>query len=289
MVSRQQLYEKAGKIWATLCLAVKKYLRMDGSQWAAAFAHYAFFSLFPSIVLFVAIASFFVDRTRAATAIIAYVETYVPLAGEKQSYIFDTIAGVIEARGQAGVIAFLMLGWAAMRFYATLIRATNRAWGAEAHKWWRLPLKSLVFLGIMVGAILLGIAVPALTKMARDGLFPASDFQSWVYTLANLLIPAVVVFVSLSLVYKLAPRRPIRFAEVWAPALFATILLQSAESLFAIYLTNFAKLNAVYGAFGAIMALLLWIYLSGTIFIFGACICAAQAETRPGEHPGFRR
>jgi Ca2+-transporting ATPase len=283
------LNKKAGKAWATVCLAVKKFSRMDGSQWAAAFAHYAFFSLFPSIVLFVAIASFFVDRDRAATAIIAYVETYVPIAGEKQSYIFDTIAGVIEARGQAGVIAFLMLGWAAMRFYATLIRATNRAWGGEAHKWWRLPLKSLVFLGIMVGAVLLGIAVPALAKMARDRLFPASDFQSWVYTLGSLLIPTVVVFVSLSLVYKLAPRRPIRFAEVWAPALFATVFLRVAESLFAIYLTNFAKLNAVYGAFGGIMALLLWIYLSGTIFIFGACLCAAHAETTAGEPPAARR
>jgi Ca2+-transporting ATPase len=40
-------------------------------------------------------------------------------------------------------------------------------------------------------------------------------------------------------------------------------------------------LNAVYGAFGSIMALLLWIYLSGCIFIFGACLCAAQSQWRP--------
>jgi len=67
---------------------------------------------------------------------------------------------------------------------------------------------------------------------------------------------------------------------VWAAALCATVLLQAAESLFVIYLKNFATLNAVYGAFGGIMALLLWIYLSGCIFICGACLCAAQAEGR---------
>lgn len=39
-------------------------------------------------------------------------------------------------------------------------------------------------------------------------------------------------------------------------------------------------MNALYGAFGGIMALLLWIYLSGCVFIFGACLCAAQAEMR---------
>jgi Ca2+-transporting ATPase len=80
--------------------------------------------------------------------------------------------------------------------------------------------------------------------------------------------------------YKLAPRRPTRFAEVWLAALVATLLLLAAESLFVIYLKNFSTLNAVYGAFGGIMALLLWIYLSGCIFIFGACLSAAQAEDR---------
>jgi Ca2+-transporting ATPase len=71
-----------------------------------------------------------------------------------------------------------------------------------------------------------------------------------------------------------------RFAQVWLAALCTTALLQAAETLFVIYLKNFATLNAIYGTFGGIMALLLWIYISGCIFIFGACLCAAQAEGR---------
>ena len=268
------------RVWAILCLAVKTFSRIDGAQWAGAFAHYAFFSLFPLIILIVTIASAFIDRDRAGTKIIAYIETYVPIGGERQSYIFDTVAGVVKVRGKASVVALIILGWAAMRFFATLIRATNRAWGAEAHNWWRLPLKSLVFLAIMVSAVLLGVAVPVLAKMAKDGLFPVNDFSSWVYALGSFVIPWLVVFLSLSLFYRLAPRRPTRFAEVWASALCGTALLLATGSLFVIYLKNFATLNAVYGAFGGIMALLLWIYLSGCIFIFGACLCAAQAEER---------
>jgi len=61
-------------------------------------------------------------------------------------------------------------------------------------------------------------------------------------------------------------------------ALGATVLLKIAESLFVIYVKHFATLNAVYGTLGGIMALLLWIYLSGCGFIFGACLCAAQAQ-----------
>ena len=262
----RRLNQKIRRAGAVLFLALKTFSRIDGVQSAAAFAHYAFFSLFPLIVLCVTITSVFVDRDRAGTKVIAYVETYIPITGEMQSYIFDTIAGMVKARGQAGAVAFLMLVWAAMQFFTTLIHATNQAWGAPGYSWWRLPLKSLVFLAIMVSAVLLGIAIPVLAKMTRDWLFPVNDFRSWVRALESFALPWLVVFVSLSLFYRLAPRQPTRFAQVWAGALCATALLQMAESMFVIYLKNFATLNAVYGAFGGIMALLLWIYLSG-------CIC----------------
>lgn len=275
-----QLDQKTRRVWAILCLAVRKFSRIDGVQWAGAFAFNAFFSLFPLMVLLVTIASFFIDRDRAGKEVIAYMESYLPISGEMQRHIFDTIAGVIKARKQVGAVAFLILVWAAIQCFTTLIGATNRAWGGEVYTWWRLPLKSLALLGITAGSFLLGMTGPVLVKMARDWLFPVRDFRSWVYALGICVIPLLVVFLSLSLFYRLAPRLPTRFAEVWAAALFATALLQAAENLFVIYLKNFATLNAVYGAFGGIMALLLWIYLSGCIFIFGACLCAAQAEGR---------
>jgi len=270
------------RVWAILRLAVDKFLQIDGAQWAGTFAFNAFFSLFPLIILFVTIASAFFDRDRAGQEVIAYIESYIPISGEMQHYIFDTATGVIITRGSASVIAFLMLGWAAIQFFSALISSTNRAWGVKAYNWWRWPLKSLVFLAIMVSMVLLGVVAPVLAKMAKDWLFPVNDFSPWVYALVSFFIPLIVVFLSLSLFYRLAPRRPTRFTEVWAAALCATALLQAAESLFVIYLENFSTFNAVYGIFGGIMALLMWIYLSGCIFIFGACLCAAQAE-------GFQR
>jgi Ca2+-transporting ATPase len=266
------------RVWAILCIAVKKFLRIDGAQWAGAFAFNAFFSLFPLTVLLVTAASSFVDRDRAGKAVIAYMESYVPISGEMQRQIFDTIAGVIKARQQASAVALLILVWAALQCFTTLICATNRAWGTTVYNWWRLPLKSLVLLGITAGALLLGMAVPVLMRMAKGWLFQVDDFRSWVYGLGSFFIPLLVVFFSLSLFYRLAPRRPTRFAEVWAAALCATVLLRAGESLFVIYLQDFATLNAVYGTFGGMLALLLWIYLSGCIFIFGACLCAGQAE-----------
>ncbi len=269
-----------------LCLAIKKFLRIDGAQWAGAFAFNAFFSLFPLMVLLVTVASSFVDRDRAGKAVIACAETYIPISGEMQRQIFGILAGVIKARQQAGAVASLILVWAALQCFTTLICATNRAWGTPVHNWWRLPLKSLVLLGITAGAVLLGVAAPLLLRMAKGWLPPAHDFRSSVYGLGSFLIPLWVAFFGLCLFYRLAPRRPTRFAEVWIAALCATVLLRVSEGLFVIYLKDFATLNAVYGAFGGIMALLLWIYLSGCVFIFGACLCASQAEALGHWTPG---
>jgi len=267
--------QRARRVWAILCLTVKKFSRINGAQWAGAFAFNAFFSLFPLMVLLVTIASCFVDRDRAGKEVIGYIETYVPISGEMQRHIFDTISGVIKAREQASTVAFLILIWAALQCFTTLICATNRAWGTTVHNWWRLPLKSLVLLGSTTGAVLLGMAVPVLMRMAEGWLFPGYNLRSWVYGLASFFIPLLVVFFSLSLFYRLAPRRLTRFTEVWAAALCATVLLRAGASAFVIYLKDFATLNAVYGTFGGMMALLLWIYLSGCVFILGACLSAS--------------
>lgn len=261
---------------------MRKFLRIDGAEWAGAFAFHAFFSLLPLTILLVTLTTTVMGRDRAGQAVIAYMEKYIPIGGELQSQVFDTITGVIAAREQAGAVALLVLLWVALQCFSTLISATNRAWGAMAYSWWRRPLKSLILLGVTAGTILSSMAAPMLAKLAGDWLLPMVDYHIWVFALGSFAIPLLVVFLGLSLFYKLAPHRPTRFAEVWAGALYATVLLLAAESLFVFYLKHFATLNAVYGAFGGIMALLLWIYLSGCIFIFGACLCAARYEDLAG-------
>lgn len=277
----QKLRRAARRVWAVVGLATGKFLGLDGPQWAAAFAFNAFFSLFPLIFLLVTIASFFVDQERAGSEVIAYLQSRAPISGEMERQITETIGGVVAAREQAGVVALVVLVWASLKSFTTLIRATNHAWGLEGYNWWRLPLRSLLLLGSTAGAVLLGLAAPVLARVAKSWLAPECGLDGWIHAPVGFLFPLVVVFLGLSLFYRLAPRRPTRFAEVWAGALGATLLLRAAEALFVIYLKDFATLNALYGAFGGIMALLLWIYASGCVFIFGACLCASRADA-PG-------
>lgn len=273
-----RLKQRSSRAWAVTCFATKRFLLIDGTHWAGSFAFNAFFSLFPLIILCVTLASFFVDRESAGRAIVTYVEGYFSFDGEMQTRFLAVIVGVIEAREQAGPVALLILVWSALQCFISLVRVTNRAWGDEGYKWWRLPLRGMALLGVTAGAVLLSMAGPALASVGRSWLFPAKDFGYWVYALWGFVVPLLVLFLSLTLFYRLAPSRTTRFAEVWVAAACTTVLLQMTESLFVVYLKNFATLNAVYGMFGGIMALLMWIYLSGCGFIFGACLCAAQAE-----------
>lgn len=264
--------------WKIFWFAAQKFWQIDGVMWAGSFAFNAFFSLFPLIVLFVTVAAFFIDRHRAGIAIISYVEKYIPISGGMQSGIFNTIIGVANASGQAGAVALLLLFWVAIQCFTTLIIVTNRVWGTETYSWWRVPVKSMTLFILMGVAVLLGIAVPVLATIAKDWLIPLYDFRSWIYELVSFFIPLITVFLSLILFYRFAPSRHTRLGEVWIGALCATVLLRAAENLFVIYLKEFATLNAVYGALGGVMALLLWIYLSGCIFIFGVCLCSAQVD-----------
>ena len=266
------------KILKIFSISGDRFLKIDGSQRAAAFAYAAFFSFFPLMILFVAMASVFIDHNMAANATIEYIKRYIPLSGSMQNYIFSAMAGVVKIRIQAGSLMFIMLVWISIQFFITLISAANQAWGIKHHNWWHSPLKSVILFGFMAGAMFLGMALPMLMRMIKVWLFPTSTFISWVYPVGLFFIPWLIMFLGLGFFYKFAPRRRTSIQEVWAGALISTIFLQAGGNLFVLYLKNFSSLNVVYGAFGGIMAFLLWIYISGCIIIFGACFCAGQAQ-----------
>ncbi|MEA3306203.1 MAG: YihY/virulence factor BrkB family protein [Elusimicrobiota bacterium] len=269
-----------GKMPKILKTAVLRFFKINGTQRAAAFAYSAFFSFFPLMIILVTITSLFIDNNMAANALIEYIKRYIPISGSMQTYIFDAMEGVVKIRVQAGSIMFLFLIWVSIQFFITLIAATNKAWGSKPHDWWLSPLKSLVLFGYVGGAMFLGMGIPMLMRMIKVWLFPHSIIISWIYPIGLFLVPWLIMFIGLSFFYKLAPRRRTRLREVWLGALVSTVFLQVGGNLFVLYLKEFSSLNVVYGTFGGIMALLLWIYLSGCIIIFGSCFCAAQFEAK---------
>lgn len=267
------------RVFGVLRLTLDKFSDIDGTHRAAAFSYYAFFSLFPLMILLVTVGSKFVDHELAAARVIGYVENRVPLDIGMKRDLFDTLTGVVDARKRVSVFALVVVVWGASQFLEAIVRAVNRAWGTDMSGWWRLPVESLMSVAIMVSALFLSMIIPIGAQVLQQK-FPPSEFASWTFQASMSAIPTLVMLGALGLFYKLAPRRPTRFAEIWLAAISATLLLRGLESLFVVYLKIMAGFNAVYGVFGGLMAMLMWVYISGCIVILGACLSSAQAEAR---------
>ncbi len=275
-----RLERVAHLVWA----AIQRYSAIDGEQRAAAFAYYAFFALFPLVLLLVTIGTnFFSEKpTEVQDAIIGFINDYIPVGYQSQNAVVTTIQAVIKTRGSVSVVAALGLIWTSLRFFQALVRGVNKAWGTLEYSWWRLPIKNAYMVCILMSALLLGIVMPflveAFTAYWERYSIPlaGSAVVVQILDLARRLVPTVVLFYGFSVFYMLAPRGRKPFKSIWIAALVVTIALQLVKAIFVLYTKNVVNFNAVYGAFGSVIAMLVWIYLSGSIIIFGACLSAAH-------------
>ena len=250
------------------------YSSIDGEQCAASFAYYAFFSLFPLILLLVVVGTLFIpDRILAARRVVDEVQQFVPLQAKDKAVLVLTIDSTIQNGWRAGILGLLALIWSSLRFFQALVIGVNRAWGFKDYNWWKLPLKNLFMIGILISALLLGLGAPVIFSSLKNlRYFDIGVVAGWL----PVLLPGTILFYGLLMFYTFAPRRSRPFAHVWMSALVSTLLLELGQFGFGWYLGTFMNFNALYGVFGTIMGLLLWIYLSGVIMLFGGCIAATN-------------
>jgi membrane protein len=275
-------------IWDIIWRALRLYDETDGEQRAASFAYYAFFALFPLILLMVSITSSIFQqndelKARAAASIVSYVEQYMPITAGEANLVVGQINALVQSRRSAGIIASLVLMWSALRFFQALVRGVNRAWGTKEYSWWRLPIKNLLMVAIVTGALFLGIIGPLVLQTIdqywrRYRIANDFGFVAVAISLAGSMLPTLVLFFGFAAFYKFAPRGTVSWRYVWIPAFVVTVLLQLLRWLFVLYASNVANFNAVYGTLGAVVATLMWIYLTGTIIILGGCLSAAHAR-----------
>jgi YihY family inner membrane protein len=280
---RRWFHNCAAVFWRALV----KYDETDGEQRAASFAYYAFFALFPLVVLIISVSTMFFDQEFATTAITAQVKEHLPVESDLAERVIRTIQGVVRSRGKASIIALLVLIWSAVRFFQALVHGVNKAWGTKDYSWWRLPIKNFVMVCILVSALLIGTIAPVIVNYMEGAYWTNSwkvglDFL-WVidlFRMIRFLLAPLVLFYGFAMFYKFAPRRRTAFKEVWVSALFVTLGLNVLQRLFVLYTGSVADFNAIYGTFGSVIALLLWIYLTGSLIILGGCLAAAGYEIR---------
>ncbi len=280
-------------LWRVLRETILIYTRIGGEQSAAAFAYYALFSLVPLVALLLTLGSYVFPPA----SVMHTIHRFVPMGDAQQDLLWSMVNGLKKVRGSASLASLAILTWASLRFLHALLLSINHAWGTRHLPWWQMPVKNLVMIIAMSGALIIGTVLPALLQGITRILhsleswialyFPLLDLERLlaVVNLSRLIGGTLVLFYSFAMLYMLAPRHRPRFSQIWLPALLVSLLMQIGQAFFVNIVPKLINYSAIYGAMGSMMFLLLWVYIAGVIIISGGCLCAALAHLRGHSTP----
>jgi len=265
--------------------AFNRFGQANAAHVAAALAYYTVFSLFPLLLAMIAAGSFFLDGELVQSQVVRSVSQVIPVS---EQVIESNVEQVLERRGTVGVVGILGLLWSGTGVFTVLVGHINRAWKeAEARGFveQRLLGLGIGLIGMLAALLSLSLlSTPLLNVLPRlnDVLgrdFPILDTLLW--TLMASGVPALVAFIVFLNLYRWVPKTTVGWAEAAWGAGFVTLAWEAAKRGFAWYVSSdLVQYRLVYGSLGAVVALLLWIYLSSWLLLFGAHLSAAIARSR---------
>jgi membrane protein len=252
--------------------AVRRALEGDGRDTAAAIAFYAFFALFPLLLVAMSTAGFMFDSMTAQARLSEILDRSLPGSA---ALVTRQVEAVVDARGALGLIGVIGLIWSASAAMGAAGRAVNRSLGvrhgksAFKAKLQHLSLTALVSLGLSASLLLSSIsevlAAGDLAVLRRIGLETGLAGR-----FAGFLTAAVLAFGTFAVLYRTLPRLPVKWHEVLPGAIVATILFEVSKAGFLLYLTVAADYEAVYGSLSAIIVLMIWLVVCAWVFVVGA-------------------
>jgi membrane protein len=309
----RRLYEGADRLsGGTLGLLVatfKSMLEANAQDAAAAIAFYALFSIFPLLILLVILGSSFLETEENYERLINFISDIFPPAKELaeeniqrvqeigtelevllplKDLIRANLQQILNLRAPAGIVALTGLFWSATSVFEILARNIDRAWsGSKGRNFLEWRLVSMAMVGsLLIGLLVLSMVMVSffglLGQIARIFLGDATAYQMPIeLILLYKLVPDVVVFVTITILYCWAPKIRVRWYDAGMAAIMATFCWELTKMGFAWYLeSGLSKYQLIYGSVGTVIALMLWIYLSGLICLFGAHLMAQMVGRR---------
>jgi membrane protein len=280
-----------GKVFIPLWLygslikqAALAWIKDGAASMGAALAFYSAFSLAPLLLIVIAIAGFVYGADTARKAVVKqFAELIGPVGADAVGGLLKA-ASTAETGGTATAIGLILLLIGATTVLVELEDDLNRIWEAPAREESGLVMlvrQRLLSFGMILGigfllivSLVVGSAIAAFSArwdasaLGATGLFMAD------FTLS------VVVFTALfGMLYKWLPNVRIAWQDVWTGALTTAVLFNLGRLAIGAYLGRSATASA-YAAAGSVLVLLLWLYYSAQIFLFGAEFTWVHAKHR---------
>ncbi|WFM73180.1 YihY/virulence factor BrkB family protein [Halomonas sp. CKK8] len=268
---------EAGLFWAGVVQgAVKLWLERNAFSYAGSLAFYTLFSLAPTMIIAVTVIGVVLGEEAAHGQIVAQLQG--TMGHDAAAAIEQAVA---QSRIEESGLLPTLLGVGALLVGATTVFAQmqfslNTLWGVTARPSSNSALKFLknrllsltVVLAIgfiLLVSLVLGVVVRAMLQ-AADDLLP---FIGLLTTGAEFLVSLMVIAALFATIFKVLPDVVLRWQDVLVGAVVTAVLFAIGRSAIAIYLAYTATAST-YGAAGSVVMILLWVYYSSLILLFGA-------------------
>jgi membrane protein len=265
------------EVTGLLKAAAVNWVRDYAQSMGAALAFYTMFSIAPLLLIVSSIAGFVFGEGTVRAEIFDQLQVMLGTTGALE------VQGLLEsARKPTGSflavavgIVFLIIGSTAV--FAELQDSFDRIWRAPAtinkgFSMWRLVRARLLSFGLILGIGFL-LMVSLMFSAALDALSKWWNprFDGWV-TVAqsfDLILSVMLSTTVFAMIYKLMPRVDIAWKDVWIGAVFNSLLFIAGKFLIGVYLGR-NGVSARFGPAGSLVVVLLWVYYSAQVFLFGA-------------------
>lgn len=267
-------------------------VRHDILTWAAVIAFYGMFSLFPLLMLMLYVAALLLPGTDMEHMLVLIVKPYFPALDSAQTFITSNISHLAQAGAKVGLVSLVTLVWSAGSGFIALQQALDVIWSVHRQRSYFGRRLMAFFMLLLLLLITLGSAIVMGLYSTSTGL--ASGLAAWIATwfhqlqwlhgASRILFPGSL-FLGCMVIYRFMPTRTPSWSYLLPGALVAAVSLDLGRQLFVWYAGHMATYQFLYGGVFTVMLVILWMYIGGTMMLFGAEI-SATLEMWVDERPG---
>jgi membrane protein len=264
-------------IWPLLTQTFNEWLDDKAPQLGAALAYYTVFSLAPLILVLLAVIGilFRNDPSGAWTRMTQQMSYFLDKSAVEVVQEIAAKASQPNKSFWATVIGIALAIFGASGVFAQLQDALNTIWGVKAKP--GLGVKGFVRARILSFTMVAGVCFLLLVSLVVEGLL--KGFSQWVQThlpggltvatSLYVVFDMTIVVLLFGIMFKYLPDVKVRWRDVWIGSIITAVLFGIGKWALGIYLGSGAAASA-YGAASSLITLLLWIYYSSQILLFGA-------------------
>jgi membrane protein len=248
----------------------------DAASRGASLSFYTLFALAPVLLIATWLGETILGKDSVNRSIVAQLQALIGDAGA--SAVSALLAGSMNFSNGVvrSVIGFVSLLIGATSVFAELQRALDTVWGTQGAAGtsgiWQIVRTRILSFGLILGmGFLLLVSLIISAGLGALGIWLGSVIAQWARLLwmVNTLLGVGIATLLFAMIYKFLPNRAIAWGDVWVGALVTAGLFTIGKFLIGLYLSKSAFTSG-YGVAGSLIVLLLWIYYSAQIFLFGA-------------------